>query len=90
MADDLHLMIVQAQERVRPQGPWTFRERIQQLAQASTLLARILNTIAWLETQTLGTKSPVLSWYMLSILWLHVQNTNTFLSQNMLSSFKIY
>jgi hypothetical protein len=41
-------------------------------------------------TFTLGTNPPVLSQYMLSTWWFHVQNTNTFLNQDMLSSFRIY
>jgi hypothetical protein len=39
---------------------------------------------------TLGTNPPVPSQYMLSTWWFHVQNTNTFLSQDILSSFRIY
>ena len=39
---------------------------------------------------TLGTNLPVLSQYMLSTWWFYVQNTNTFLNQNMLSSFRIH
>jgi hypothetical protein len=39
---------------------------------------------------SLGTNPPVLSQYMLSTWWFHVQNTNTFLNQNMLSSFRIH
>jgi hypothetical protein len=39
---------------------------------------------------TLGTNPPVPSQYMLSTWWFHVQNTNTFLNQNMLSSFRIH
>ena len=51
MDDDLHPMVVQSPERVRLQGPRTFRERIQQLAHASTLSAEILNTITQLEME---------------------------------------
>jgi hypothetical protein len=39
---------------------------------------------------TLGTNPPVLRYYMLSTWWFHVQSTNTFLNQNMLSSFRIH
>jgi hypothetical protein len=39
---------------------------------------------------TLGTNPPVLSRYMLSTWWFHVQSTNTFLNQNILSSFRIH
>ena len=39
---------------------------------------------------TLGTNPPVLSQYMLSTWWFHVQNTNIFLNRNMLSSFRIH
>jgi hypothetical protein len=39
---------------------------------------------------TLGTNPPVPSQYMLSTWWFHVQNTNTFLNQNMLSSFRMH
>jgi hypothetical protein len=42
------------------------------------------------EPLSLGTNPPVLSQYMLSTWWFHVQNTNTFLNQNMLSSFRIH
>jgi hypothetical protein len=38
----------------------------------------------------LGTNPPVLSQYMLSTWWFHVHNTNIFLGQNMLSSFRIH
>ena len=41
------------------------------------------------DPYSLGTNPPVLSQYMLSTWWFHVQNTNTFLNQNMLSSFRI-
>jgi hypothetical protein len=44
-------MVVQNRERVRPQGPRTFGERLQQLARASTLSAEILNTISRMETE---------------------------------------
>jgi hypothetical protein len=39
---------------------------------------------------SLGTNPPVPSQYMLSTWWFHVQNTNTFLNQNMLSSFRMH
>ena len=40
--------------------------------------------------KSLGTNPPVPRQYMLSTWWFHVQNTNTFLNQNMLSSFRIH
>jgi hypothetical protein len=42
------------------------------------------------EKCALGTNPPVLSQYMLSTWWFHVQNTSTFLNQNILSSFRIH
>ena len=43
-----------------------------------------------LHLNTLGANPPVLSQYMLSTWWFYVQNTNPFLNQNMLSSFRIH
>jgi hypothetical protein len=53
---------------------------------------RILSTIFDILRNriSLGTKPPVLSQYILSTWWFHVQSTNTFLSQDMLSSFRIH
>ena len=59
---------------------------------------RVINTLSsgtegrWAgpDGLSLGTNPPVLSQYMLSTWWFHVQNTNIFLTQNILSSFRIH
>jgi hypothetical protein len=56
-------------------------------------VARCVSPVARLylpPLPSLGTNPPVPSQYMLSTWWFHVQNTNTFLNQNMLSSFRIH
>jgi hypothetical protein len=56
----------------------------------AVLVVVLVESIVGPPVLSLGTNLPVLSQYMLSTWWFHVQNTNTFLDQNMLSAFRIH